>query len=88
MLDFFFYEWYTFYSSALNGENHNYVNIKSQAFRLYKLECVKNSFCSKFSRKIKMAADDELTPLGVAVICIFIIFNALGLLGGFYAQVS
>ena len=35
-----------------------------------------------------MAADDELTPLGVAVICIFIIFNALGLLGGFYAQVS
>ena len=50
---FFFYEWYTFYSSALNGENHNYVNMKSQAFRLYKLECVKNSFCSKFSRKNK-----------------------------------
>ena len=40
---------------------------------------------TQFSRK--MANDDELTGLGVAVICIFIIFNALGLLGGFYAQV-
>ena len=50
--------------------------------------CEKFILLKIFEKKIKMAADDELTSLGVAVICIFIIFNALGLLGGFYAQVS